>query len=266
MKFLEKQTKYEYLFWAILVIAFLLRFFDLFNIPFTHDEFSTLFRTNFSSYNDLIEKGVKIDAHPAGLQVFLYYYKQVFGTSESAIKIPFLLFGLLSVYLVFEIYRNWFNLTLAYVASAFVATIQFTVMYSQIARPYSSGLFFVLVCVFCWGKLFLEKKNNIKYYLFYALSGVLCLYNHHFSALMFALISFTALFFLSKNQVLKFIISLIAVGLLYLPHIHVFFAQLRLGGLSEWLNKPTPYFLIDYLKYVFHYLFFSKIIKIFNFN
>ncbi len=142
MNFLKKYTKYEYLFWGILVVAFLLRFFDLFNIPFTHDEFSTLFRTNFSSFSELIEKGVKIDAHPAGLQVFIYYYKQVFGTSTWVIKMPFLLFGLLSVYLVFKIYRNWFNLTIAYVAAAFMASIQFTVMYSQIARPYSSGLFF----------------------------------------------------------------------------------------------------------------------------
>ena len=76
MNFLKKYTKYEYLFWGILVVAFLLRFFDLFNIPFTHDEFSTLFRTNFSSFSELIEKGVKIDAHPAGLQVFIYYYKR----------------------------------------------------------------------------------------------------------------------------------------------------------------------------------------------
>lgn len=253
MNFLKKYTKYEYLFWGILVVAFLLRFFDLFNIPFTHDEFSTLFRTNFSSFSELIEKGVKIDAHPAGLQVFIYYYKQVFGTSTWVIKMPFLLFGLLSVYLVFKIYHNWFNLTIAYVAAAFMASIQFTVMYSQIARPYSSGLFFVLVTVFCWGRLFLENKKNFKYYFFYALSGVLCLYNHHFSALMFALISFTALFFLSKNQVLKFIIALIAVGLLYLPHLQVFLAQLSLGGLSEWLNKPTPYFLLDYLKYLFQF-------------
>ena len=273
MNFLKKHTQQEYLFWLILIIAFSLRFFDLFKIPFTHDEFSTLFRTNFNSFNELIEKGVKIDAHPAGLQVFVYYYKQVFGTSEWAIKMPFLLFGVLSVYLVFNIYRNWFNLTIAYVAAAFMASIQFTVMYSQIARPYSSGLFFVLVSVFCWGKLFLEKKNTVKYYFFYALSGVLCLYNHHFSALMFALISFTALFFLSKNQVLKFIISSIVVVLLYLPHIHVFLAQLSLGGLSEWLNKPTPYFLSDYLKYVFQFSYANLILisglllfSVFSFN
>lgn len=273
MNFLKKYTKYEYLFFGILVVTIVLRFFDLFNIPFTHDEFSTLFRTNFSSFNELIEKGVKIDAHPAGLQVFVYYYKQLFGTSEWVIKMPFLFFGVFSVYLIFKIYRAWFNLTLAFIASAFMATIQYTVMYSQIARPYSSGLFFVLVSVFCWGKLFLEKKNTIKYYFFYALSGVLCLYNHHFSALMFALISFTALFFLSKNQVLKFIIALIAVGLLYLPHINVFLAQLSLGGLSEWLNKPTPYFLLDYLKYVFQFSYANLILisglllfSIFSFN
>jgi hypothetical protein len=253
MNFLKKYTKYDYLFWGILLVAILLRFFNLFNIPFTHDEFSTLFRTNFNSFDELIEKGVKIDAHPAGLQVFVYYYKQIFGASNWVIKTPFLLFGVLSVYFVFKIYRNWFNLTIAYVAAAFIASIQFMVMYSQIARPYSSGLFFVLVTVYCWGKLFLEKKNTSVYYFYYALFGILCLYNHHFSSLMFVIITVTSVFFISKEQLLKFTVSILCVVLLYIPHINIFLAQLSLGGLSEWLNKPTPHFFIDYLKYAFQF-------------
>ena len=253
MNFLKKYTKYDYLFLGILLVAILLRFFNLFNIPFTHDEFSTLFRTNFNSFDELIEKGVKIDAHPAGLQVFVYYYKQIFGTSTWVIKTPFLLFGVLSVYFVFKIYHNWFNLTIAYVAAAFMASIQFMVMYSQIARPYSSGLFFVLVTAYCWGKLFLEKKNTSGYYFYYAFFGILCLYNHHFSALMFVIITVTSVFFISKEQLLKFTASILCVVLLYIPHINVFLAQLSLGGLSEWLNKPTPHFFIDYLKYAFQF-------------
>ena len=63
----------------ILSIAIILRFYHLFDIPFTHDEFSTLFRTNFSSFSELIEKGVKIDGHPAGLQFFVIQRKKGFG-------------------------------------------------------------------------------------------------------------------------------------------------------------------------------------------
>ncbi|MCA1758857.1 MAG: hypothetical protein LC658_03725, partial [Bacteroidales bacterium] len=49
----------------ILITATILRFFNFNEIPFTHDEFSAIFRTNFKNFAELIEKGVKIDGHPA---------------------------------------------------------------------------------------------------------------------------------------------------------------------------------------------------------
>lgn len=56
----------------ILLTGSILRLYRLFQIPFTHDEFSALFRTHFPTFLELIEKGVKVDGHPAGVQVFLY--------------------------------------------------------------------------------------------------------------------------------------------------------------------------------------------------
>ncbi len=43
----------------ILIVRALLRFYNYNDIPFTHDEFSALFRLNFNGFNELIEKGVK---------------------------------------------------------------------------------------------------------------------------------------------------------------------------------------------------------------
>ena len=113
----------------------ILRFFNLFELPLTHDEFSTLFRTNFSSFDELIEKGVKVDAHPAGLQVFVYYYKSIFGTKEWVLKIPFLIFGVGSIVLIYNLFSKWYNNTLGLISAAYLATLQYFVMYSQIARP-----------------------------------------------------------------------------------------------------------------------------------
>ena len=62
---------------VILIVATILRFYNLHQIPYTFDEFSTLFRLNFDNFADLIEFGVKEDGHPAGMHVFMYYYTKV---------------------------------------------------------------------------------------------------------------------------------------------------------------------------------------------
>lgn len=245
----------NYIIVFILFVSSVLRFYNLFEIPFTHDEFSTLFRTNFSSFDDLIEKGVKIDTHPAGLQVFVYYFKQLFGEQEWVIKIPFLIFGIFSVWLTYIIFFKWYNQTIALICSSYVASLQYTIMYSQIARPYASGLFFILALVYFWNRICFEKRHTLFNYVMYVFIASLCLYNHHFSALLAFVISLSGLFFLNKTERWKFILCGLTIVILYVPHISVFLAQLQIGGLSDWLNKPTSIFIIYYLFYTFQFSF-----------
>lgn len=262
--FLNKKFKQlNYLLFSVLFVGLLLRFYNFFDIPFTHDEFSTLFRTNFNSFQELINKGVKIDAHPAGLQVWVYYYKKLFGYEEWVIKFPFLVFGIVSIYFFYKVFSKWYNQTLALICISFYATIQYFVMYSQIARPYSSGLFFVSLLVYFFDKIIFEKKDSVANLLSYSIVGALCLYNHHFSALMALVITITGLFFSENDKRLKFLLSGILIFILYLPHLSVFFAQLKIGGLSEWLNKPDFYFIFNYFKYVFGFSWLNFLLVIF---
>src|ERR1700740_1949309 len=87
----------------VLLTAGVLRFYKAFDIPFTHDELSALCRLRFDSFHELMEKGIKIDGHPAGVQVFLYYWTKWVGTTEFAIKLPFLLMGMGSIYFAYRL-------------------------------------------------------------------------------------------------------------------------------------------------------------------
>jgi len=245
---------------VILVWGSALRFFNLYELPFTHDEFSTLFRTNFSSFDELIDKGIKVDGHPAGLQIFVYYYKLVFGTKEWAIKIPFLIFGVGSILLIHHIFSKWYNTTIGLISAAYLATLQYFVMYSQIARPYSSGLFFILFLVYIWNKIILKQENHWKNYFFYGLSVALCCYNHHFSALLSLIISITGIALSKREQQSKLIVTGIFITLLYIPHLPILFAQLKLKGLSDWLNPPDSSFISHYFSYVFQFSYFVGLV------
>ncbi len=247
----------------IMVLAAVLRFYNYSEIPFTHDEFSALFRTNFSTFSDLIEKGVKVDGHPAGIQVFLYFWTKLFGQPEWIVKLPFSIFGLFSVYLIYKIGTKWFNQSVGLISAAFIASIQFTVMYSQIARPYISGLFFSLLMVWYWSKIILEPKKRFnKNYFWFIVSASLCTYNHYFSLLFAVIVGISGLFFISRQYLFNYLISGILILILFLPHLSIFMYQLNLGGVGGWLGKPNNDFLIKFISYIFNFSFLSLILVV----
>lgn len=238
----------------ILLAGIGLRFYNYQQIPFTHDEFSALFRLNFADFTSLINQGVKVDGHPAGIQVFLYYYTQLFGTEPWIVKLPFTLFGLGSILLIYLIGKSWFNETVALIAAAYLASIQYTVMYSVIARPYISGLFFALLMVHFWSKIMFAPQRKLnQHLLLFILFASLCTYNHHFSLLFAFLVGLSGLWFIPRTYLLKYLISGLLIFLLYVPHLPIFFYQLQLGGVSQWLGSPSSAFILEYLHYLFHF-------------
>ncbi len=257
MKALKNIQTDHLLIFFILFIGALLRFYDYGSIPFTHDELSALIRTRFGNFHDLIQKGVLEDGHPAGVQVFLFYWIKLVGPSEVMVKLPFTICGLASVYLCWVIGKKWFSSAAGLICASFLAFLQYTVMYSQIARPYASGLFFVLLMVYFWTNLILTPRH--KYFLNllgYVIASALCAYNHHFSLLFCGIAGLTGLFLIEKSRRLSFVLSWLLIFLLYIPHLPIFFGQLKKGGIGGWLGKPRPDFILDYLSYVFQFSWF----------
>ena len=238
----------------ILGTGAVLRLWSPFDIPYTYDEMSAIFRTYFDSFSELIDKGVKIDGHPAGIQVFMYYWTLLFGYSELVVKLPFVAAGLGSVWLTYRIGQMWHSSTTGTIAAAFMATLQFTVMYSQIARPYISGMFFSLLMVFYWHKVILDdKKTIIGHWVRFVFAGALCAYNHHFSLLFAAMVGISGLFFIKRNRLWWYLLSGVAMFLLYIPHLPIFFYQFAQGGVEGWLAKPDNDFIFEFLGYASHF-------------
>ncbi len=238
----------------IIIVATVLRFYNYVQIPYTHDEFSALFRTNFNTFSELIEKGVKIDGHPAGIQVFLFYWIQLFGSTEWIVKLPFTVMGIASVYLLYVIAKKWFNETVGLLSAAFLATVQFAVFYSQMSRPYASGLFFSLAMVYYWTKIIQTPQSNfLKNTIFFVFFATLCAYNHYFSLLFAGIVGVSGLFYVKKEFLLKYVLSGVSIVILYLPHSSIFLYQLKVGGVESWLGKPHYDFFVNYIAYIFHF-------------
>ena len=223
-------------------------------IPLTHDEFSVVFRTGYDSFADLIEQGVRVDVHPAGVQVFVNYWMALFGANAVAVKIPFILFGIFSILLVYKLGEEWFNPSVGLITALFVACLEYTIMYSQIARPYMSGMFFSLLMVYGWQRyLFSPGKSPIAWLVLYVLASAVCTYNHYFSLLFAAMVGVTGLFFITRRKLITYALAGLGIFALYIPHLPIFFHQFSEKGVEGWLGKPGNDFIIDYTGYIFHF-------------
>ena len=240
---------------VIMVVAAVLRLWKLGQVPFMHDEFSAMTRLGYDSFRELIRQGVAPDAHPAGVQVFLYYWAKVVGWNAFWVKLPFVLMGIGSIYLIYIIGRQWFNRKVGLLSAAFFAVSEFTVFYSQLARPYAAGLFFVLLQVYFWNcVLFDVKKPSPWLWVGFALSSWLAAMMHAFSIAQAGLIFLTGLFFLSKERRKAYWLSGLGALLLFSPNLPIFYRQLFFnGGVGGWLSAPKSSFLFDFLQYTMNY-------------
>jgi hypothetical protein len=214
-------------------------------------------RAQYNSFHDLYNEGIKTDVHPAGLEVFLYYWMQIAGSSPFAVRLPFALCGIFSVLLIYLIAKRWFNSFSALVTSAAMATLEFPLLYSQVARMYSIGLFFCLLNIWCWNKILFpegEIKNRKKLwiYIVYILSASSAMYLHYFSFLFIGIVGFTGFIFLERKIILAYFLSWILILVLYLPAISLFIEQIKMGGLEDWLAEPGSNTIMRYLFYCFN--------------
>ncbi|MBU1010240.1 MAG: glycosyltransferase family 39 protein [Bacteroidetes bacterium] len=239
----------------IMLTAGVLRFYHYGKLPFMHDEFSALFRTSYGSFSDLIKYGViENDSHPAGVQVFLYYWVKLVGFNELWVKLPFTLMGVASVWLMFAIGRCWHNVASGLISASFLAVMQFFVFYSQLARPYAAGLFFSLCLVYCWTVVIDGNKSPSKItWLLFVLSLVLTSLMHAFAMLLAMSVYVTGFVFVRGRTLKTYLFSGGAAIVLYLPHLPVFLQQLQAGGIGDWLAPPTAGFVLQFLHYSLHF-------------
>ena len=107
--------------------------------PLTHDELSAICRLQYDSLADVLTYGVKLgDTHPGGVQVLMWLWAQLFGTSAFAIRLPFVLMGIATIPLIYAIGRQWYGEWSALMPAAVIAVSQYTVYYSV---PTASGFF-----------------------------------------------------------------------------------------------------------------------------
>lgn len=233
--------------WAL---AAVLRFWDLPAQDFTHDELSALVRL-YPTLEETVRTGVmELDTHPPGVQVFEWCWTRLFGTSEAAVKFPFILLALLALPLLYRFALAWTGPAPAVLLTALLAVTQYFVLYAQLARPYAIGLLTTALLADQLTRY--AALNRRQHLILAALAMVLSAYTHHFALLLTGLLVPGFLPLLAPTQRRAYFVACGVAALLYLPNLPIFFAQLGHGGLGEWLAPPTLDWPVQHLWWVAH--------------
>lgn len=252
---MKRDLRFNYYLCGITLAGFLLRINHTWSESITADEVSALLRLRFDSFSEMLQNGVKPDGHPAFTQVLLWFWTKLFGDSEFAVRLPFVLMGTASIWFGAQAARKWFGAASGLATAAALAFLQFPIMYSQLARPYAPGLFFTMLAAYFVARFSVERKANWKEVAGFAIAGAGAAYSHYFSLYTTLLLGVAGLFLVTKENRKLYFAAAISAVLLFLPHISFTLSQLSIGGVGGpggWLGPPKSDFVGIHFFYIFN--------------
>jgi hypothetical protein len=242
----------------ILAVAAALRFYQYGSFSYSNDELSALNRLNYDSFSELVAKGFYVDGHPGGIQVFLWKWVSWFGDSEWAVRLPFVLIGILAVWMSYKVAGQMFGKAAGLFTAAALTFLQFSLLYSQIARPYGPGVLFGLMLVYFWIQIFFTKNNELNthkpklsHLAGFTISAALCMYNHYFSFLLVLIVGFSGFVFAQRNNIFHYISAALFAAVLFVPHIPITLNHLTYKGAGLWLGVPAKGWIFEHLYFIF---------------
>src|SRR5215217_3352233 len=175
-KDLRQQMLVPFMLLAILLVALLLRVFQLDAESLWLDEATSVYRGNHDFVQIL---GMSIpDRTPPLYLLLLHYWMQLFGDSEFSLRLPSVFFGVFSVAMLYKVGTLLINKRTGLMSAFIMAISAYQIYYSQEARAYTMTILLALISFYFFLKLF-EGKD---YWTLagYVISSTTLMYAHYY--------------------------------------------------------------------------------------
>ncbi|MDP4030936.1 MAG: hypothetical protein Q8P47_01490, partial [Candidatus Beckwithbacteria bacterium] len=191
----------------ILILALFLRLINL-DQPLWLDEAIQFKAISQFSLPELFKVYLPTDFNPPLSYLVNFYFSQLVGYSEIALRLPSVIFGAVTVWLVYKLGGKWPALLLA--------TSGLHIYYSQEARMYS--LVTLAVTASFWALL------NKKWFV-YTVASLAALYSHYLAVFIFP----AQLGWVKKTEVKPLMLAWLVIAVGFFPWLPTFIKQLA-GG------------------------------------
>lgn len=208
----------------ILTLALILRLINL-NQSLWWDEAINVVYAKSSSFWHFVTAYPIGDFHPPGYFAILWLWGNTFGFSEISVRLPSVIFAVLTVFLTFLIGKELFSKKTGLLAALFLCFAPLHIYYSQEARMYSLAAFTVTLSSY----FFLRLVSGLKYGFWgYSFSIFLLLYSDYLPYLVLpAHIFFVIIYY--RKLLKKYTASLIIGGSTVIPWFLIFPDQFKKG-------------------------------------
>jgi mannosyltransferase len=177
----------------------------------------------------------------------------VFGYSEWAFRMPSVIYGTISVVLVYKITEILINQKTAMLSSFLMALSPLHIWYSQEARMYSLWIMFVLCITFIFIKIL--KENKLWLWIIFTILSSLSIWTFLNSVFIFFALGFYLLIYIKRYRTCFFfyLISMVIVFVSYLPGILPLLAKgSNIAATTIGSSRKTTVFDISYSFLVFN--------------
>lgn len=225
--------------WVILAIGLIIRLVGL-NQSLWLDEGINVLAAQRSTLLEMVTQYAQADFHPPAWFMVLWLWGKTFGYSEISVRMPSVIFGLLTIYFVFLIGKKLLSKELGLIAALLLAFNPLHIFYSQEARMYSLAALAVSINIFLIIKIIKGEKVNL---IVLILSNLLILLSDYVAYFIFPAELIFLLVLKRKEVIKKWVMGFIAAVILNILWWPVFFKQLDVGAAAS-SQLPTWKFVV----------------------
>ena len=242
MKINQKNT--TILLGIILAVGFFLRLFELGAESLWLDEGVTVYYARLS-LADIFSRFSSEEFNPPLYYSLIHLWIRIAGDSEFAVRLPSVLFGVLSIFMIYKTAREMAGREVGLLAALILALNRFHVHFSQEARIYALLVFLTLLSFYYFIRL--TKEFQRRYVFGYLVAGFFLMHTHVYA--LFIILTQNLYFILKWFQTagiqqinLKRWLALqLGLLILFLPWLTVLVKQFLRVQKGFWIDKPPIY-------------------------
>jgi mannosyltransferase len=249
-------------------IGLFIRVFYITHLSFWLDE-AYRFEVARMPLADIISGVSSVELSPPLYQFVLHCWMQIFGATDFSARMLSVIFGILTVVLVYIFANKLLGRKVALFAALIAAISPLYINYSQEATQYTMLNFLALLSMILYVDLVYKKESNYSIYAGYILASILALYTHYyfifilFSQNLFLIIKYL----IDKKLKIKIGIKMVKswlvtqciIGLLFLPWIPQMFAQIQnVRILNEILSPSIAKLLFTFLTFCLGFTYYKE--------
>jgi len=229
---------------AILATALILRLINLNQSLWLDEAVQAI--TSQGSFSAIFSE-LRGDFHPPLYHFFMWLWVHLFGSSEIVLRLPSVLFGVGTVWVIYKLGSLGKLGNLGIVAALFLATAPFHIYYSQEARMYAMTAFFASLSMYYFLRVIGEKRENRGAVWGYLAGTAAMLYSDYYGFLVL-LAQIIGGWIILRRKIAPLLNCFIAPLLLFLPWLPFFLIQLKTGlqatqDLPNWAGLANVSFL-----------------------